>query len=1065
MSVITSNEFFINIKDKPYYDPHKHYFEQSKDAIDFYKEEFRKCKEGIYVGGVFIHPWLYFHLNFFKADLPVGKGIDKLMNPPLDDHIWYFMENYKEAEEKNKGLLIFGTRGFTKTTIIGSHINWVNTIKDTGVSTITGGSASDLKNISNVIQTGFNKIHPAMKLPRTTSDWDSHVEFGIKDKTHVKDLHSQIIITNTGTSTKKKKNEKGAGLTPIAAIFDEIGKLDFLNTYKTLEPAFKNEYGFRCVPILCGCLTEGNKVFTKNGSLVNIEDLKYEDGIVGYNRDKQVVSFEGIQNINPPQEKECLKITTQRGTVVECSYDHPFLIKQRLKTETYINEVGDKKRRRKLDFIEAIDLNKGDLICFPEKIKLKGSKEMKEDPYFIGAIIGGGNYSGDRGIRFYNEDKEIWDYLDSIGKSYDITKSYITQKGRHYKEVTFIGGIKYLKEIGIYGQTGNSKDLPLNIHSYIERDILELIAGLYDTGGYIQFIENNKNITFTTCSEKLLDSLKLLLIRLGIHSNKTFVKTDKRDRKIKSKNGYYVLLISDKESILNFCNKIPLKIKRKKENIEKLISFFKLKKNNRDSNYKGIVFDKIIQIEETGLKPVYNLTTDTTHTYLANGIITHNTGGNNELSSDARKVLQNPETHGMLPMNFERLNNQVDPEYRTWDSTKKFGTFVPGQMSYRLEGIKKDTKPLSEFLKIKDPKSALKDIPINVTNWKKATTFLKEELDRVRKDEDSYTKLRMYHPLNTDDCFATDSINPFPVKKAKETYDKLIEEGDFGKSVEILASGKHYEATFSNKKLASYPHEGGLADSPIVLYDEELPTSPPESNIFVTGLDHYKTDLSGTDSVGAAYTLKRRGLGIGKDVAPCETIVCSYAARPERMKFFNENLTNIVKAWNSKCLMESVDTSFKQHLDITNEAETYLAESISFSSLNSKKKKTKLNSKFGMYPNHGNNIYRMNLFIDYTKEEHVVDIDDEGNEIKKLGVEFIKDPYLLQEIIQYHPGANVDRIVAFSHALVWCRYLENMRVFPSTKNKDEEEYDSTPVKKVKVRKPSFYSTRTRRSMY
>ena len=43
-----------------------------------------------------------------------------------------------------------------------------------------------------------------------------------------------------------------------------------------------------------------------------------------------------------------------------------------------------------------------------------------ENPYFIGAIIGDGNYSSDRGIRFYNEDQEIWDYIDSIGKDYTI---------------------------------------------------------------------------------------------------------------------------------------------------------------------------------------------------------------------------------------------------------------------------------------------------------------------------------------------------------------------------------------------------------------------------------------------------------------------------------------------------------------------------------------------------------------------------------------------------------------------------------------------------------------------
>ena len=122
MVITQSNEMFRNMKNIPKYNRGKHFYEQSIDVIDFFTEEYRKIREGVTIGGVFIHPWLYYHLNFFKADIPISKGVDKLMTPPLDDHIWYFVESYMEAEEKNKGLLMFGTRGFTKTTMIASHL-------------------------------------------------------------------------------------------------------------------------------------------------------------------------------------------------------------------------------------------------------------------------------------------------------------------------------------------------------------------------------------------------------------------------------------------------------------------------------------------------------------------------------------------------------------------------------------------------------------------------------------------------------------------------------------------------------------------------------------------------------------------------------------------------------------------------------------------------------------------------------------------------------------------------------------------------------------------------------
>jgi hypothetical protein len=60
-------------------------------------------------------------------------------------------------------------------------------------------------------------------------------------------------------------------------------------------------------------------------------------------------------------------------------------------------------------------------------------------------------------------------------------------------------------------------------------------------------------------------------------------------------------------------------------------------------------------------------------------------------------------------------------------------------------------------------------------------------------------------------------------------------------------------------------------------------------------------------------------------------------------------------------------------------------------------------------------------------------LNKDGNEVKILGVERIKDEELLQEIIEWKPGRNVDRITSFGHALVWARYLDDIRVIPKVK--------------------------------
>ena len=41
----------------------------------------------------------------------------------------------------------------------------------------------------------------------------------------------------------------------------------------------------------------------------------------------------------------------------------------------------------------------------------------------------------------------------------------------------------------------------------------------------------------------------------------------------------------------------------------------------------GIHAERIVKIEDIGEQPIYNLTASANHNYIANGIVTHNTGG------------------------------------------------------------------------------------------------------------------------------------------------------------------------------------------------------------------------------------------------------------------------------------------------------------------------------------------------------------------------------------------------------------------------------------------------------
>src|SRR5699024_8358000 len=99
-----NNKMFILMdeEDIPEWNPNKHYFEQTKKALQFYVDEFKKIKNGIKIDGVYISGWMYCHLNIFKNPIPftvinpnsgLEEVVDKITHPPLRDNEWFIIQD------------------------------------------------------------------------------------------------------------------------------------------------------------------------------------------------------------------------------------------------------------------------------------------------------------------------------------------------------------------------------------------------------------------------------------------------------------------------------------------------------------------------------------------------------------------------------------------------------------------------------------------------------------------------------------------------------------------------------------------------------------------------------------------------------------------------------------------------------------------------------------------------------------------------------------------------------------------------------------------------------------
>lgn len=404
------------------------------------------------------------------------------------------------------------------------------------------------------------------------------------------------------------------------------------------------------------------------------------------------------------------------------------------------------------------------------------------------------------------------------------------------------------------------------------------------------------------------------------------------------------------------------------------------------------------------------------------------TGGEVELSKDAQEMFSDPETYNLLVMDWDILNRRA-MKGKTWKE-RKWAMFVPGQMAN--SGVKV-TIGLGDYLGKPDDKK-LNKIKIDATDFEASTNKLNEERKKLStKDRVAYTSHTMFYPFTIDDCFLSSSQNLFPVEYAIKHKNDLLESGQYsGMLCDVfLESGNKLGTTKSNKQLAGFPFSGGVIDAPVQIF--EMPQSNRfDDFIYVSSLDPYKQAKSDTPSLGAFYVFKRR-VGIRDPYA--YRIVASYVSRPSSIDQFCRTCEVLQKGYGAICLMENADQMYEQYLNRKSGMPAsfflFAGEEIANKYV---KAGSRQNSKLGLYPTPGNQNLLFSCVVDYCWQDFVIGYDDNtGLDITVKGIELIDDIALLDEIIQYKPGLNVDRIISFGHALALARYFDDNNYMPKSK--------------------------------
>ena len=395
-----------------------------------------------------------------------------------------------------------------------------------------------------------------------------------------------------------------------------------------------------------GCLEGNTLVFTNKGYKPIKHFDEKVDKVLSFNKEIKEFEWENAELLKYPVSKEnLLRIELKDGRSLILTKEHPLLI-----------NYG-----KYIFWRPAQELKINDKIILPTNLPEIKNEESLEMARILGFVLSDGTISKRKGkwkdgrgywyngtksrLRIFCDDENVLkrakeDLENEFGLYVKIYKrndcNCSVVQSLHAKVIDKINnlGVPLGNKAGIIR-------VPNIVWQSSNKFKANFLSALFSCDGYIN--QTGIGIDYSSKSKKFLEDLQLLLTHFNIESV-IRVKNAKCKGKI-YKN--YRLFITDNTSVENF-KKIGFVSKFKQARLQKH-KFNKTKKRKTFYLSDNLVCNKIKNIEEiSGITEVYDLSVDKNHSFIANGIISHNSGKSytlgvimEEISSLPQEVARN----------------------------------------------------------------------------------------------------------------------------------------------------------------------------------------------------------------------------------------------------------------------------------------------------------------------------------------------------------------------------------------------------------------------------------------
>ncbi len=357
-----------------------------------------------------------------------------------------------------------------------------------------------------------------------------------------------------------------------------------------------------------------------------------------------------------------LGIQTRLGITLSATYVHPLLV---------LSNTGEKQWK------QFCELEVGDFVAIQRHEAVWGTdnelpdfefeynenrrstlqptlpNEMTTDlAYGLGLLTGDGCLTRKNYVGISSADPEILSAFYNWATKLGVHPRYNDSYDHLFGSVVVNA---WLKHIGLSGYA-HEKEIPYTVLRSSQSCVKAFLQGLFDTDAHAEL--QNGYIQFVTTSEKLARQVQIVLLQFGIVSRLTFKKNDFRGswsvritgnsaRNFYEQIGFRLARKQERQKLLPLkanCNTdvIPYLPKRVSP-IPKSFNYHRYFNGHRSPSYEMLreisnyapevqsildpefYWDEIVKIEDAGLQHCYDLTVPDGHSFVTNGIVSHNT--------------------------------------------------------------------------------------------------------------------------------------------------------------------------------------------------------------------------------------------------------------------------------------------------------------------------------------------------------------------------------------------------------------------------------------------------------